>query len=453
MALVGALTAGLLVAGGLAPATADPDDGGTPSRAEVEAARQAAVGKKRDVAAVQADLAAANQRVQSASIAAAQASEAYNAARWKLQQARKSAAAASKRATAAQGELTVHQKQYGDVIAATYEMSPGITTLSAVVGEDGIDGVVEQANTMFEMTDSMDDMQLELEATQQVADLTRKDADRAAKAAAKLETEAASAKQAAETQESAALTEAETVAREKDQLIHELADLQDISVDLATRRQAALEDAARQQAQDAAQTPQPTETSTPPTAGNGDGSGDGSSGSTAGGGNGGGSNGGGNTPDPTPQPDPTPDPAPEPDPAPAPDPAPQPDPTPPPPSPSGAQRAISFARAQIGEPYRWAAAGPNAWDCSGLTMKSWQAGGKYLPHYSVGQYQSSTPIRSSQLQAGDLVFWGSSSSPSSIYHVALYIGGGQMIHAPRTGRPVTQESMYYWTAPNFFARP
>jgi len=51
------------------------------------------------------------------------------------------------------------------------------------------------------------------------------------------------------------------------------------------------------------------------------------------------------------------------------------------------------------------------------------------------------------------VFWGSSSSPGSIYHVALFIGGGQMIHAPRTGRPVTQESMYYWTPPNFFARP
>jgi cell wall-associated NlpC family hydrolase len=114
---------------------------------------------------------------------------------------------------------------------------------------------------------------------------------------------------------------------------------------------------------------------------------------------------------------------------------------------------VAFARAQIGEPYRWAAAGPGAWDCSGLTMKAWQAGGKYLPHYSVGQYQTSTPIRSSQLRPGDLVFWGSSSRSSSIYHVALYIGGGQMIHAPRTGRPVTQESMYYWTAPNFFARP
>ncbi len=134
------------------------------------------------------------------------------------------------------------------------------------------------------------------------------------------------------------------------------------------------------------------------------------------------------------------------------DPRPTPTPSPPPPS-GGAQAAIAFARAQLGEPYRWGAAGPGAWDCSGLTMGAWRAGGKYLPHYSVAQYEQSTPISAGSLRPGDLVFWGSSSSPSSIYHVALYVGGGQIIHAPRTGRPVTQESMYYWIPPNFYARP
>ncbi len=86
-------------------------------------------------------------------------------------------------------------------------------------------------------------------------------------------------------------------------------------------------------------------------------------------------------------------------------------------------------------------------------MGAWQAGGTSLPHYSVAQYESSTPVSAGALRPGDLLFWGSSSSPSSIYHVALYVGGGQMIHAPRTGRPVVEESMYSWTAPNFFARP
>ena len=80
------------------------------------------------------------------------------------------------------------------------------------------------------------------------------------------------------------------------------------------------------------------------------------------------------------------------------------------------------------------------------------AGGVSLPHYSAAQYAASTPISSSQLRPGDLVFWGTSSSPSSIHHVAMYLGGGMIIHAPRTGRPVSIDSMYYWIPPNFFGR-
>jgi peptidoglycan DL-endopeptidase CwlO len=76
-----------------------------------------------------------------------------------------------------------------------------------------------------------------------------------------------------------------------------------------------------------------------------------------------------------------------------------------------------------------------------------------LPHSPVAQYEQSTPISASDLQPGDLVFWGSSSSAGSIYHVALYAGDGMIIHAPRTGRPVSLESMYYWIPPTHYARP
>ncbi len=86
-------------------------------------------------------------------------------------------------------------------------------------------------------------------------------------------------------------------------------------------------------------------------------------------------------------------------------------------------------------------------------MGAWAAGGTSLPHYSVAQYQQSTPISAGNLQPGDLVFWGSSSSSSSIYHVALYVGDGMIIHAPRTGRDVEEVSMSYWITPNFYARP
>lgn len=73
----------------------------------------------------------------------------------------------------------------------------------------------------------------------------------------------------------------------------------------------------------------------------------------------------------------------------------------------------------------------------------------------MAQYQQSTPISRSQLQPGDLVFWGSSSRATSIYHVALYVGNGRIIHAPppRTGRPVAASLDRLLDPPNFFARP
>ncbi|HEX7717587.1 MAG TPA: C40 family peptidase, partial [Marmoricola sp.] len=116
----------------------------------------------------------------------------------------------------------------------------------------------------------------------------------------------------------------------------------------------------------------------------------------------------------------------------------------------GAKAAIDFARQQLGEPYLWGAAGPDAWDCSGLTMMAWRAGGISLPHYSAAQYQQTKHISAADLRPGDLAFWGT--SPNTIHHVALYIGNGQIIQAPRTGDVVKVSSLYE-TAPDFFGRP
>ena len=103
---------------------------------------------------------------------------------------------------------------------------------------------------------------------------------------------------------------------------------------------------------------------------------------------------------------------------------------------------IDFARAQIGEWYEWGGDGPDTWDCSGLTMRAWEQADVYLPHWSVGQYHATTPIPLSSIEPGDLVFFASGSSPSSIYHVGLYIGGGNMIEAPYTGAQVRISSIY-----------
>jgi peptidoglycan DL-endopeptidase CwlO len=433
-------TALTLVAGSAAA------DDTVPTQREVKQADAAAHSKARDVAAVQADLVLANQRLQASATEAAQAAEAWNGARYRLEQAQERAAAAERRSAIAVADVERQRDAYGDTVASSYQQAPELTALNAIAESDGFDAVIDQVSTMRNAETALDANYDSFRAASTLADVATRQAEEARAEAQDLEAEASQARDRAHAAADAAAASAESIAAEKTALIDELARLQDISVELAERRQTALEEAAaeaaaaaalreqraeerrerreaqaaaraarkaaQQEAQQAAQQAAPEQTEPQ----------------------------GQDNSDPQPQPQPQPPPPP---------PAP---PAPPAPS-SGAPAAISFARAQLGEPYQWGAAGPSAWDCSGLTMGAWQAGGKYLPHYSVAQYEQSTPISAGSLRPGDLVFWGSSSSPSSIYHVALYVGGGQIIHAPRTGRPVTQESMYYWIPPNFHARP
>jgi cell wall-associated NlpC family hydrolase len=98
------------------------------------------------------------------------------------------------------------------------------------------------------------------------------------------------------------------------------------------------------------------------------------------------------------------------------------------PSPRAAA-AISFAEAQLGKPYEYAATGPNTYDCSGLTMMAWASAGVSMPHYSGAQYQMFPHVPLDQLEPGDLLFWGGGGSE----HVAMYIGGGLQIAATHTG--------------------
>jgi len=148
-------------------------------------------------------------------------------------------------------------------------------------------------------------------------------------------------------------------------------------------------------------------------------------------------------------------PAPDNDPAPSKPRPPKPKPpvvNPPPASSTKVDRAIAFARSQLGDPYKWGASGPNSWDCSGLTMKAWAAAGVSIPHYGGAQYTSTRHVSVNNIQRGDLLYW-SNGSAGSIYHVAMYLGGGQMIHAPRPGRDVEIVSFTYWIRPDLASRP
>ena len=101
-----------------------------------------------------------------------------------------------------------------------------------------------------------------------------------------------------------------------------------------------------------------------------------------------------------------------------------------------AQVAVDTAMAQIGDPYVWAAGGPDAFDCSGLTQYAYAAAGVSLPHSSRMQSQMGTPVSVSELQPGDLLFFY-----SPVSHVAMYIGNGQMVHASTPSRPVYVASL------------
>ncbi len=115
----------------------------------------------------------------------------------------------------------------------------------------------------------------------------------------------------------------------------------------------------------------------------------------------------------------------------------QPVPQPPVPTGSGGSAAVAAAESRLGDPYVWGAAGPNSFDCSGLTMWAWAHAGVSLPHYSAAQYESTTHIPMSDLQPGDLVFFA---DPGE--HEAMYIGNGQIVEAPHTGANVRIMPLY-----------
>jgi peptidoglycan DL-endopeptidase CwlO len=105
-------------------------------------------------------------------------------------------------------------------------------------------------------------------------------------------------------------------------------------------------------------------------------------------------------------------------------------------SPVDASKVVSFAYRQIGKPYVFGAAGPSAYDCSGLTMASWMTIGVSLPHNAARQFATVAHIARSALRPGDLVFYY-----AGIHHVALYVGQGQVIHAPSPGQTVQLHSI------------
>lgn len=458
VALTSALSAG--------PAMADrPTPPVIPSQSDVDKARQAAGSKAGEVAAIESQLAAANDRLESLGRAADRAAEAYNGAVYRLGRAKAAAAAAQARSAKAQQTVVEQGRQIGRFAAATYQGGGQIAQVGPLFTADGPQALLDRAGAARSVSAAMQGSYLRYTASRVVANAFKLQADQALAKVKAAADEAAAAKRRAEEAVAAQRTAVAGMGAERRRLITQLAVLRKVSYQVAEQRQKGLEELARQRAaaeaarkaaelrrraairaaaeaaararaaaaqaekrkaaaarraaERAAEAAREarearTERAREEAARRAEEA--------------------------------------------AREAERQSHHRPQVPVPGGTHRGvravIDFARAQLGEPYVWAAAGPSSWDCSGLTQKAWARAGVYLPHYSVAQYEQTRHISEDELRPGDLIFWADDANdPGTIFHVALYIGDGRMIHAPRPGRDVTIDSVYYWERPDFFGRP
>ena len=404
-----------------------------PTKAQVDRAQADVASKKRSVSQIEAALAAASARMEAASMAAEAAAERYNGAMWQLEEAHKASTLAQLRARQAVADVAAQRTGIISLVTESYQNGTELNSASALLTDEGPVGMMNRYGVVQSAGDSMEAAYDRFRAASARAKIY---VVRAAKAEKRQESLAAEAKKlAVEAGEAATAAgyAANQIASQKAQLMQALASAQNISVTLATRRHAALERLARQKAAAAAKAKQAAqhaalkkqaaqakkdaahakhEQKTSGEQGSGGVGSATSPGDTA----------------PPPVANPAPNQA------------------------IAVQRAIAYAKAQLGKPYVWAAAGPNSFDCSGLTMRAWGMGGKALPHYSVAQFYQSTRVSMIDARPGDLLFWSNNGGPSGIHHVALYLGGGQFIEAPHTGANVRYNSIYNWY-PDFVARP
>ncbi len=429
-----------LVASTATGASADPTPV-VPSAEQVSAAAAAAGSAEAQVAALDAELAVARATLQEQQERAGAAAEDYNRAAEELDEATSAHTTATAKAIAAaqaSEEATLALSRYA---AEVFQSGGGLGQLDVFFGGGGPAQTLDRAAGLEAVGEERARVMRDAESARHLA---RTLAEAAAEAQQRQEQAAQTAHAArdiAQRDNDAAAAAAATAAAHQEQALGQLATLRNTSVELERQRQdglqaieqariaeearrkaeeaarqaaaqaarlaaaeaarlaeadrqaaAAAAEAARKAAEEAAKkatsTPSPTPTPKPST-----------------------------TPTKSTTPPPTPPPATN-------VPAPK----------AGVDAVIAFARAQLGEPYVWAAAGPNSWDCSGLTMVAWAQAGVRLTHYTGSQYKQTARVPVDQLKPGDLVFFGP--SVAGIHHVGLFIGNGQMIHAPYTGTVV-----------------
>ncbi|WP_025158246.1 C40 family peptidase [Leifsonia aquatica] len=393
-----------------------------PSWNDVQQAKSSVANQQAMVANITALIGTLQSSVDAANIASAKAAETYLQAKLALERATDKETDLQKQATAAADKAKTSQMRAGLLASHLAKSGGGDVTGQLMLNGGGsgseADKLLFQLGTMSKLTEQSKAVYDQATKDKNAAESLKAQATSAKTARQDLATQADTALAAAQSAQSAAEAALSQQQTKSTELVAQLATLKNTSAQVEAAylqgeqvkaAAAAAAEAQRKAAEEAA-------AAQPPAGGGGNGGGGGGGTSPAGGGGGG---------------------------------------VVAPPNGNVVQTALNFAYAQRGKPYVLGGAGPNTWDCSGLTMKAYAYAGVYIGAHSVND-QYYTARNRGQLvsygakQAGDLIFWGS--GPGSFYHVGIYIGGGQMIAAPTEGDVVKIQSV--WGSPWYqVARP
>ena len=396
-----------------------------PSEEEIAAAQAAEEAAKMSVAQIEVKLAEVSASAATATQNAQIAGENLNEANIALAEATATATQASAEADAAEAAFQEGKQQIASVAQAAYRGGGGtLDALAPYLDSDGLRSVETKQAGINSFSSSAEAKMQNVAALEQVAKVTRDAANTALASQQTATNEVQARTDAANQAAAAAQNEAAIVAAQRSAYIQELATKQNTTVELINQREAALEAerqeaariaaeqaaaaaAERQAAADAAAAAQASSSSSSSSDDEDDDDDYSysapsysyeepsySAPSYSGGG--------------------------------------------------GASTAIATAQSYLGVPYVWGGESYGGVDCSGLTMLAWGSAGVDLPHLSRAQYSYGTHVPIGSMEAGDLIFWSSNGTQSGIYHVAIYLGGGQMIEAPTFGVPVRITGVYSW---------
>ena len=435
----------------------------TPSEEEIAAAKAAEEAASMSVAEIEVKLAEVNAAAATATQNAQIAGEDLNEAQIELDAATATATQASADADAAEKAFNDGKMQVASVAQATYRNGGGsLDVIAPYLNSDGLRAVETKQTGISSFSTSAEVKMQNVAALEQVAKVTRDAANTARDNQQKATDEVQARTDAANKAATDAQSQANIVAAQRDAYVKELADKQGTTVDLINQREASLA-AERNAAERAAAEQASAATAAADAQSRGDSATPASAADAA-----------PEAPASSPANDAPAAPAAPAEEAPAPAPAPAPtyeepayeepayeepayeepayeepvyeEPAYEEPSYSygGASTAIATAMTYLGVPYVWGGESYGGVDCSGLTMLAWESAGVDLPHLSRAQYGYGTHVSLGDMEAGDLIFWSSDGTQSGIYHVAMYLGDGQMIEAPTFGVPVRVTGVYSW---------